>query len=89
MPYRYFLWDVDDDPDGNVQHCLDHGVTKGEVEEVFQDRSAGYGTSRSSGLPSIFGDTRAGRYLIVVYEEIDDETVRPITAYDVDRQVQP
>jgi hypothetical protein len=39
--------------------------------------------SYSSGRPVAFGDTSTGRHLIVVYEEIDADTVYPITAYDV------
>ena len=37
MPFDSILWDLDDDPEGNVQHCAEHGVTKEEVEEVFQN----------------------------------------------------
>jgi hypothetical protein len=37
MPFDSIIWDLDDDPDGNVQHCLQHGVTKEEVEEVFEN----------------------------------------------------
>ena len=36
MPFASILWDVEDDADGNVQHCAQHG-TPGEVEEVFQN----------------------------------------------------
>lgn len=89
MPFLSILWDLDDDPAGNVHHCLEHGVTKEEVEEVVQDPLIGTGTSRSSGMPAMFGDTRAGRHLIVIYEVIDDDTIYPITAYDVARRVQP
>ena len=28
-------WDLDEEPDGNVQHIAEHGVTKEEVEEVL------------------------------------------------------
>jgi hypothetical protein len=35
MAYHDIIWDLDDDPDGNVQHCDEHGVTKEEVEEVL------------------------------------------------------
>lgn len=89
MPFLSIIWDLDDDPDGNVQHCLEHDVTMEEVEEVVQDPASGTGFSRSSGLPAIFGETRAGRHLIVVYEAIDDDTIHPVTAYDVDRKVRP
>lgn len=85
MRFDSILWDLDDDPDGNVQHCAEHGVTKEDVEEAIQNASD-TDTSRSSGLPVVFGDTNAGRHLMVVYEEIDAETVRPVTAYDVPRR---
>ena len=70
--------DFDGDPDGNVQHCASHGVTKEEVEAVFRNVTD-EGVSRSSGRPVVFGDTRAGRQLMVVYDEIDMKTVYPIT----------
>lgn len=76
------IWDMDDDPDGNVVHCGLHGVTREEVEEVLSnptDRDV----SRSSGLPVVFGDTTTGKHLIVAYEEIDESTVYPVTAYEV------
>lgn len=33
MSFDSIIWDLDDDPDGNVQHCAEHGVTKDEVED--------------------------------------------------------
>ncbi len=42
------------------------------------------GFSRSSGLPCVFGYTPDDVYIIVVYEEIDEDTVYPVTAYEVD-----
>lgn len=85
MGYSNVLRDLDDDPDGNVVHCAQHGVTQEEVEDVLAnpiDRDV----SRSSGYPIVFGDTRTGRHLLVVFEEIDADTVYPITAYDVPRR---
>ena len=41
------------------------------------------GESHSSGLPVAFSWIADGRYIIVVYEEIDFMTVRVITAYEV------
>jgi len=31
----YVIWDLDDDPRGNVQHIAEHGITKAEVLEVL------------------------------------------------------
>ena len=77
------IWDLDGDRDGNVQHIAQHGLTKEEVEEVL-DNPAGVELSRSSGLPIVFGETSTGRLIAVVYQEIDPDTVRPITAYEVE-----
>ncbi len=88
MSYDSIIWDLDDDPDGNVQHCNEHGVTKEEIEEIFRSASDA-DISHSSGRPVIFGDTNAGRHLMVVYEEIDADTVYPVTAYDVPRKLRP
>jgi hypothetical protein len=48
MSFDSVFWDLDDDPDGNVQHCAQHGVTKEEVEEVLQSATDA-DISRSSG----------------------------------------
>lgn len=82
MPYDFILWDLDDDPDGNVQHCAQHGVTKEEIEEVFEN-AIDADVSRTTGRPVLFGDTSTGRHIMVVFEEIDKDTVYPVTAYDV------
>ena len=85
MPFDSIIWDLDDDPEGNVRHCAEHGVAKEEVEEVFQNPTDA-DISRSSGRPVVFGDTSTGRHLMMVYEEIDADTVYPVTAYDVPRR---
>jgi hypothetical protein len=46
----------------------------------------GANISRSSGRPVVFGDTRAGRHLLVVSESVDASTVYPVTAYEVARK---
>lgn len=88
LNFTSIVWDRDDDPRGNVQHIARHNVTMEEVEDVFQNPT-GTDTSRSSGRPVVFGDTRTGRHIFVVYEVIDASTVYPITAYDVPRRRRP
>jgi uncharacterized DUF497 family protein len=85
MAFAAILWDLDDDPEGNVQHIAEHGVTQDEVEEVFQNATDA-DISQSSSRPVVFGDTNVGRHLMVVYEEIDSDTVYPVTAYEVPRR---
>jgi uncharacterized DUF497 family protein len=84
--FTSILWDRDDDPRGNVQHIAKkHNLTMEEVEDVFQSPT-GTGTSRTSGRPVIFGETRTGRHIMVAYEVIDPSTAYPITAYEVKRR---
>lgn len=40
--------------------------------------------SRSSGRLVAIGATRTGRTLLVVYDEIDEDTLYPVTAYDLE-----
>ena len=83
--FESILWDLDEDSEGNVFHCAQHGVTKEEVEEVFLN-AMDVDISRSTGRPVVFGETKTGRHLMVVFEAIDKNTVYPITAFEVPRR---
>lgn len=85
MFFAAIVWDLDDDPDGNVQHCAEHDVTPDEVEEVLENATDA-DVSRSSGRLVVFGDTNAQRHLMVVLEFIDDDTIYPVTAFEVPRR---
>jgi uncharacterized DUF497 family protein len=67
------IWDLDDDPEGNIQHIAEHGVTVEEAEEVVRDHYEAAVGSRSSGRPTVFGWTSTGKYLAVVFEIVDEE----------------
>ncbi len=82
MRYSRFFWDNDDDPDGNVQHVAEHDLTVEDIEEVLV-APVSEGHSSSSGLPAVWGYVPDGRFIIVVFEGIDDDTIRVITAYEV------
>lgn len=83
--FESILWDLEDDPDGNVQHISEHGLTVEEVESVLQNENSMVGVSRSSQRPQMFGYTMTGRYITVIWEEVHDDprTIYPITAYEV------
>jgi len=74
------IWN--EEPGGNVEHIEEHGLSAEDVEFVLAnpDRED---TSRSSGQPCVFGYTPDGIYVIVVYEQVDDGTIYPVTAYEV------
>lgn len=83
--YIDIIWDLPEDPTGNVQHIAEHDVSREEVEEVFHDPNSTQERSRSSDNEITFGHTSTGRHLAVVWQRIDDDplTVYPVTAYDV------
>lgn len=68
---------------GNVEHIAEHGLTPEDIEQVMENFMA-EGTSQSSGRPVRFGFTPDGRYVAVVFEWLDDVTVYPVTAYEVE-----
>ncbi len=41
------------------------------------------GHSDSSGLPAVWGYVPDGRFVIVVFEQIEEDTIRVVTAYEV------
>ena len=77
------IWDLEDDPKGNVQHIAEHDVTPEEVEEVLNDRHSRTVYSLSSARPITFGWTAARRHLAVVWELVEEDplVLYPITAY--------
>ena len=83
MAIRYVIWDMEDEPRGNVQHVAEHGLTPEDVEDVLLGVHE-LDTARSSGNPIAFGFTSSGEYICVVFEWVDDERVYPITAYVVE-----
>lgn len=77
MPFYFFIWEPE-----NVQHIADNDITPEEFEEVVSHPKR-TGKSRSSGLPIAFGPTSTGKFIAAVYRMIDDDTVHPITAYEI------
>jgi hypothetical protein len=82
MRFFQVVWDDDDQPDGNVQHIAEHGLTIEDIEFVLENPTR-EGASGSTGRPCCFGYTPGGDFIIVVYEQVDAETIYPLTAYEV------
>jgi uncharacterized DUF497 family protein len=76
------IWD--DEPEGNVEHLAEHGITPEEFEEVFFDPTAPVIVSKTSGRPMKFGDTSTGKHIAIVWDEVDDDPriINPVTAYE-------
>jgi len=74
---RFYL-----DPETDAPHIHGHGVTEVEVEEVL-DRP-GEDRAGQNGARVAIGQTRAGRYLRVIYvPDPEPDSVFVITAYEL------
>ena len=80
MDFLRVIWDHE--ADGNLEHIDEHDLTPADVEYVLE-HATDEQTSHSSGRPCVFGHTPNGEYVIVVFEWIDDDTILPVTAYEV------
>jgi len=71
------------DPETDLPHIYDHGVTEEEVEDVLRRPGLNYpGGGRNSRI--VVGQTRAGRYLKVVYvPDRDADSVFVVTAFEL------
>jgi len=78
------IWDLDDDPEGNYAHILEHGVSQEEVEDVLLNRRNPTTASRSTARHMTFGWTHTERHIAVVWELVDEDprTIMPVTAYE-------
>ena len=86
MHYDFVDWDHEDDANGNTRHIAHNGVTQEEFMEILDNaRERDIKPSRSSGRPSVSGETSEGRELFIVFERTKQAgmiLIRPITAYD-------
>ena len=81
----HVIWDLVDEPKGNVAHVAANDLTTEEVEDVLLDPNSDTNVSRSSGERITFGHASTGRYIAVLWQHVMDDplTIRPITAYEV------
>jgi hypothetical protein len=77
MPYYEFQW-----LDSTIEHLAEHDISPDDFERVVCNPSR-KGRSRSSGRRAAWGFTSGGRYIIAVYEEIDELRLLPVIAYEV------
>jgi hypothetical protein len=77
MPYYFYIWTPE-----IVQHLAEHEVSPDKFEEVVSNADW-EDVSRSTGNPIAFGSTSEGRFLCCVFKRLDEDTIEPITAYEV------
>jgi uncharacterized DUF497 family protein len=91
VPRVEFIWDLEEDPEGNAQHLGEHGITMEEAEEVVGNCYELAVASRSSGRPTVFGWTSTGKYLAVVFEIVDKAPpqVYVVTSFEAPPPAEP
>lgn len=72
----WFWWDEE-----NIEHIANHGVSPEETEQVIDDTPLIIRAKQGKYIA--FGQTDAGRYLVVVFVEKTDRRLRVITARDM------
>ena len=60
MEFIRILWDDENDPDGNVEHILEHDLTMEDVEHVLSNPTR-KGVSKATGFPVVWGYTQDDR----------------------------
>ena len=77
------IWD--DEPGGNVEHVAANGLTPDEVDEILLDDTIPTARSAATDRPCKFGLTSTGKYIIVVWDELNDDPrmIYPVTSYEV------
>jgi hypothetical protein len=78
MPYYFFIWTPE-----IVEHLAEHDITPEAFEEVVSNPEY-EDESRSSGNPIAFGSTPDGRNICCVFKRIGQDTIEPVTAYEVE-----
>ena len=77
MEIRFYI-----DPDTDLPHIYSHGVREDEVEDVL--RKSGEDRPGTEGSRVALGQTRAGRYVRVIYvPDPEPDSVFVITAYEL------
>jgi hypothetical protein len=79
MPYFVCYWDGE-----IVEHLAANGISPEEFEAVVSQPERRH-YSRSTGRPCCWGECQDGRYVLCVYEYIDELTIPPVTAFEVRR----
>lgn len=67
------IWD--DEPGGYVEHVADHGLTPDDVDAVLFGPGEPTRSSSPPHRPCKFGWTPTGRHIVVVWDEIDADTI--------------
>ena len=77
MAWFEFLW-----TDEITEYLARHDVSQDDFESIVC-HPIRRGISRTTGRPAAWGYSDEGRYIMAVYEMIDEITILPVTAFEV------
>ncbi len=77
MPFYFYVWTEE-----IIEHIAEHDLSPKDFEYVLA-HPTDKGASDSSRLPTVWGYTEDGRFVMAVYRALDDDTIIPVTAYVV------
>ena len=84
-PYEFerIDWDDEDEEDGNLAHCLAHGVDEAVVDEVLSEHPVEVKMKLKSADFAIVGPDTAGQFWTLLFDRSDkrQEWLRPITGW--------
>ncbi len=66
----------------DIEYIAQHDISTKDFERVVMN-PVDLDTSESSGRDAAFGYTQDGRFIIAIFEYLDDITILPVTAYEV------
>jgi uncharacterized DUF497 family protein len=80
MQFDEFIW-----PDERIEHIAAHGVVPDEVEEICFAKPMILRTKSLGKNPVyyVYGQTRAGRYLLCIVIQFPEGKCYPVTARDM------
>ena len=78
MPWYHIIWS-----DEAVAHLANNDVSPDQFEFVLTNAQRET-VIRSTGNPAVVGQDQDGRLLFCVFKKLDDVTVTPVTAYEID-----
>jgi hypothetical protein len=77
-----FIWDLEDDPAGNVRHVAENGLSIDDVIHAFET-VYDVDVSRSSGRRLLHGFAVDDfTEITVIYEQVADDLVYVVTAFE-------
>lgn len=76
-------WDDEDDEDGNLAHCLRHGVDERVVDEVLREEPVEIKLSLTTAEFAIVGPDRGGRIWTLLFDRSHKrgDWLRPVTGW--------